>query len=194
MKKIRIIFAWLILIILLVAVVGASYVKFSEKKNNIKTELPPINNEENQKMNTALDEIVNNLNSATKTKELKEKENTTISALRKNNSIFISYAKEEGTITYEFNYDNSYLIITINKDSENLKKFQKVFELLNEANQKRLNNEVDLSEEMKQFFEEKKEYIGITTDSQEQIETYYIELNVKIEKVTENSNNNNTNE
>ena len=189
----KIIFARIMLIVLILIGCVVSYIKFFNKSNE-NLEEKPINSEKSKELDLALDEIVNNFNNNNKIADY-EKNNIKLKAIRKNNSIFISYITESETITYEFIYNNSYLIITVNNSIENIERFKNVFYLITVANQERLGVTNDnISDMITNFFENDTEYKEITVDKSENKNTYYIEFNSKIDNTNATNNINNSKE
>ena len=189
----KIIFARIMLIVLILIGCVVSYIKFFNKSNE-NLEEKPINSEKSKELDLALDEIVNNFNNNNKIADY-EKNNIKLKAIRKNNSIFISYITESETITYEFIYNNSYLIITVNNSIENIERFKNVFYLITVANQERLGVTNDnISDMITNFFENDTEYKEITVDKSDDKNTYYIEFNSKIDNTNATNNINNSKE
>ena len=186
--------AWLLLILLITASLGLTYLKFFNQKNkNISN--TPIDSQKNKDNEKKLDEIVKTINENTEVKDLETKENIKISALRKNNSIFIEYSTEEETITYEFVCTEKTLITTIDNDEENIKIFNKVYKFLVLAIQKNLNNTEKVEEYIDDLLENNTEYNSVSITKDEKTNTYYAEidreLTIKNTDETENINNNN---
>ena len=176
------ILAYLILIILIIAVLVLSYFKFFTDTNKNITE-KPINNSAEEAINIALKEIVENFNNDEKINEYSN-QNIKINATLKNNSIFVSYQTDRIT-TYEFIYGRLNLSTTIIDDEDNLKKFEKVFILLNNAIQKRLNETIDTENKIHSFLEKNKQINGITKVKSNGKIKITIDITKKIEDKTE---------
>ena len=167
---------WILLTILLILIVVLTYLKLSSPNPNIKE--TPVENSEEEAINLALTEIVNNFNESEKIKQY-EAENIKLNALLKNHSIYISY--ENDTLkTYEFNYSNLYLTIKIKNSKENIEKFKKIYEVLIYAIQKRIGNEQQAENEMQNILEDKKTYKGLSKKEEQNSIIYTINITEKI--------------
>lgn len=179
--------AWIILVILILLLLALNYLKFFGSKNpNI--ENTPVDNSENQAVVVALQEIVDNFNKNSKIAEYKE-QNITIQAVLNNYSIFISYT-DDTTTTYEFNYHDFLIDITISNKEENRAKFDKVYEILIYAVQERLKNDENIEEYVKNYLNDSTEYDGLYKTADEGNLTYYMDITIKLkENVVEDTDN-----
>ena len=166
---------WLVLIILIALMLGLNYIKFfaNIEINNI--EEKPSNTDQSEIIAEALNNIVDNINEY-------QEETYKISAALNQNSIFISYeTKEEGT--YEFNYNNLIISITIPEAEANKKEFKEAYKVLAKSVQKRLNNEINIDNDITAFLENKKEYEGLKQEKNTENSniTYSMNITKKIE-------------
>ena len=180
MKKGNKIIGWLLVIVLIAMILGLNYVKFimqdTEDAKNIKE--VPIKDENSDVIKTALKEIVNNFNENSKIEEYKN-QNIKIEAVLNNYTIFITY-ETDTRITYEFNYNNLELKISIQNETENLERFNKIYEILIYAVQKRLNNDSNIQEYINDFLNNNKNVVGITKENEDQNIIYTMNITKKI--------------
>ena len=179
--------AWIILIILIILILGLSYIKFFVGETTLIEERPADNNM-SEVIKTALTDIVNNFNKNEKIEQYK-KDGINISATfnENSNSIFISY-ETDTTTTYEFTYDNLNLVISILNEEENITNFKKVEEILIYAIQERLNVEEDITDIVNEYIEGNKELEIITKEEKEDVITHKINIAKKIESNKEEEN------
>ena len=152
------IFGWFLLILLIIAALGVSYVKFF-MSGNADIEERSIENSSAEAIEKVLMEIVDNFNNHEKIKEY-EDNNIKIQATQKNNNIFILYQDSE-LITYEFTYNNLFLMTTISNSDNNVNVFKNVYEILIYAVQERLKNENNIATCISSFLDGKREYDGL---------------------------------
>ncbi len=189
MKQTKTIIAWVVLVILITLLLILNYIKFFARGNpNI--EEKKVENSSSVAIQKALTDIKNNFNTSASVKELEE-QNIRLSATLKNYSLFISYSTDEGSTTYEFNYNNLLLSINVDNDEENIQKFHTIYKILVEACQKRLNNIGNIDKQINDFFNDVAEWDGITKVAREDITTYVMNITKKIEVTTQESNNTN---
>lgn len=170
------IIGWILLTILVILIMGLNYIKLSSLNPNI--EEKPVETSEEEAINNALTEIVNNFNESEKVKQYANN-NIKINALLKNHSIYISYEEDKLT-TYEFNYSNLELAIRIRNQKENIEKFEKIYEILIYATQKRIGNDQGIEEEIQNFLEGKKTYKAITKKVEEDGIIYIMNITEKL--------------
>ena len=170
--------AWVLLIILLISALSLSYMKFFAFSDN--TSEIPVENSANEAIDLALNEIVENFNNDDKIIEYGN-QNIQINAILKNHSIFISYQTDK-IITYEFKYNNLVLSVIINNDEDNLKKFEKVFIILNNAIQKRLKQEESFEDEIHEFLMDERKIEGLLKEEQSNNLKLSVSVVKKIEK------------
>ncbi len=162
MDKTRV--AWIMLVVLIIISLVLSYFKVLSNNNKNLSEVP-VDNSASKAVDLALKQIVDNFNNDEKINEYSN-QNISMNAVLKNKSIFISY-KTDKVITYEFVYNNFNLSVNINDDDENLKRFEKIFIVLNNAVQKRLNNDLDSESIVHDFLNDKKKVSGLIVDRQD---------------------------
>ncbi len=85
------------------------------------------------------------------------------------------------TTTFEFSYSNLFLSITIENNSENVEKFNKVLEVLIRATQKRIGNEANLNSIINNILNETKEYDGIYEEKGEDRIQWKIDITKKLQ-------------
>ena len=110
-------------------------------------------------------------------------QNINMNAVLNNRSIFVSY-KTDKVITYEFIYNNFNLSVNIENNDENMKRFEKVFVILNNAVQKRLNNDIDTESIVHDFLNNKKEVSGLLIDKKDKM--FRVSVNI-IEKINKDN-------
>lgn len=179
MKKSKLIITWISLIVLVILLLALNYIKFFGKVNQY-IEEKPVENSASLAINNALTEIVNHFNQNTLIQEY-EKENIKINAILKNYSIYISYSTENETTTYEFDYNNLILKISIENTKENLEKFQKIYKILIDACQKRLKNSMKSQEKIENIINGSIKWNGITKEEVNQLIFYQLDITKKIE-------------
>lgn len=179
-NKLKIIIAWIILIVLTVLFLLTNYVKFFYiNDQQIEEEIETSTSEA---IETALTDITTNFN-ADPLIETYKNEGINIKAVLNNYSLFISYY-DGTTITYEFTYNKLKLNINITNEEENLKKFNKIYEILLKSIQKRIGNEENIGTIINEHINEFKEYDGIikTIDEKNNIIKYNIDITKKLIK------------
>ena len=177
--KLKIITAWIILIVLIILFLITNYVKYFYVNNSI-VEEKETENSTSIAINSALTDITNNFNEDPLIERYKN-EGIKIKATLNNYSIFISYY--DGTnITYEFIYNKLNLNINITNQELNINKFNKIYEILLKSIQKRLNNEDNLDLIIKEHINNNKELDGITKNIDNNIIKYKIDITRKIKE------------
>ena len=177
--KLKIITAWIILIVLIILFLITNYVKYFYVNNSI-VEEKETENSTSIAINSALTDITNNFNEDPLIERYKN-EGIKIKATLNNHSIFISYY--DGTnITYEFIYNKLNLNINITNQELNINKFNKIYEILLKSIQKRLNNEDNLDLIIKEHINNNKERDGITKNIDNNIIKYKIDITRKIKE------------
>jgi len=177
-NKIKLVIAWISLLIFLVMLLVLNYIKFFgfyDYSNDVTEE--QVDNSSEEAINLALSDIVNNFNGSQEVMAFKE-QNVEINARLKNRSIYISYI-DEVTTTYEFNYNNLLLSINIKNDIDSISKFNKIYSILIKAIQIRLNN-VNVDELIKLHIDEDKELNGIEKEVSEDVVKYKIDITKKV--------------
>lgn len=176
-EKIKIILAWIILIISIVSLLALHYIKFFGVENpNI--EETPVENSTSEAIHTALKDIVNNFNSSEQVKEYAE-QNIVLKATLNQYSIYISYITDV-TITYEFSYSNLNLAITVENEQVNLECFYQVYRTLTYAVQKRIGNEENIDQLVLDFFNSDKSLDGMIKEESDQTIYYQMDITKKI--------------
>ena len=181
---------WLLLIILILAILGLNYVKFFMNEENENITETPVESANDNETEITLTEITDNFNNNEEIQTLKD-ENITVSAINKNNSIFVSY-ESDTVITYEFKYNDSNLNITIENEETNLEKFKQVYKILIDAIQKHLNNANDYKKQIDEFLKDAKEYDGLTKLVENDTVTYTVNITKQLPQETEEETNANT--
>ena len=177
--KLKIITAWIILIVLIILFLITNYVKYFHT-NNSTIEEKETENSTSIAINSALTDITNNFNNDPLIERYKN-EGIKIKATLNNYSIFISYY--DGTnITYEFIYNKLNLNINITNQELNINKFNRIYEILLKAIQKRLNNEDNIDLIIKEHITNNKELDGITKNIDNNIIKYKINITTKIKE------------
>lgn len=141
MKKGKIIFTWIVLIVLIGLLLTLNYVKFFGVANPNIEEIP-VENSSSVAINNALMAITEQFNQHEKQEEYK-KNGIQMNAILNQYSIYIHYSENEETTTYEFNYSDLTLMIEIVNEQNNLDKFYTVYKMLIEACQRRIGTEGD---------------------------------------------------
>ena len=180
------IMAWIFLVLLACCFIIINYVKiFMSPNPSIKES--PVENSSSEAIRIALNQIVENFNSSGQIQEYLDK-NIEIKAIVNQYSIFISYADTNTTTTYEFFYSNLQLSTTIENTSENVEKFNKIYEILIRAVQKRIGNEENLKPMIENIINEVVEYDGIHEEKTEATIKYQIDITKKLkdESIKEN--------
>lgn len=155
--------AWIMLVVLIIISLVLSFFKVLSNDNKNISEVP-VDNSASKAVDLALKQIVDNFNNDEKINEYSN-QNITMNAVLNNRSIFVSY-KTDTVITYEFIYNNFNLNANVDDNATNLKKFEKVFIVLNNAVQKRLNNDLDTESIVHEFLNNKKKVSGLLIDKQ----------------------------
>ena len=179
--------AWLLLIVLISAAIGLTYLKFFWGK-------VPTTEDVSQKEITspviaeALTTIIEEFNNNDTIKQY-QKENIKINATLEGTTIKVTYEDTEPK-TYDFKLESPNLIISINSNDAD---FKKVFPIIVSATQKRLNNEANIEEYINNFLNNDEEVTGLskTTIEANKIE-YSIDISKKIGEgeIAENQNTN----
>lgn len=182
--------AWVLLIVLIILILGISYIKFFVGDNTL-IEEKPVNNEMSEVVKTALTDIVKNFNDNERILQYKN-EGIDINAVfnENTNTIFISY-KKDSTSTYEFTFDNLNLVIAVANNEVSLEMFKKIEEILIYAIQKRLNVEDDITGIVKDYIDGNRELDMITTEEKEDVIVYHFNITKKIVEATEMTTNEN---
>ena len=173
--------AWILLIVLIIISLVLSYFKVLSNNNKNISEVP-IDNSAAKAVDLALKQIVENFNNDEKINEYAN-QNINMNAVMNNRSIFVSY-KTDKVITYEFIYNNFNLSVNIENNDENMKRFEKVFIVLNNAVQKRLNNDIDTESIVHDFLNNKKEVSGLLIDKKDMM--FRVSVNI-IEKINKDN-------
>ncbi len=172
-KSNKVVFAWIILILLVIIAGSLTYLKFFYTKEN-ETE----NNEElTPAIQNELQKIVDNFNNSELVKE-KNKENITIKSKLENNVITVEYESSERKEEYNYTFNNLILIIETDNDN-NI--FKEIFKLMVYAVQKRLGNENNVDNLIEGFINNTMEVDGLYRET---IEANKITYNIDITKVT----------
>jgi len=180
-EKIKVIIAWIFLILLIALFLYVNHLKFFKIKiNNDSIEEIPVENSSSEAIELALTEIVNNFNSNSLIEEYK-KEGININAILNNYSIYITYTTDT-TITYEFNYNNLILSINITNEEESITKFNKVYKILVKATQQRIGNEEDITKLIDDHLNKNINYDGLTKKTKENIIEYNLDITKKLTK------------
>ena len=172
-KSNKVVFAWIILILLVIIAGSLTYLKFfytKEKETENKEELTPIIQNELQK-------IVDNFNNSELVKE-KTKENITIKSKLENNVITVEYESSERKEEYNYTFNNLILIIETDNDNNT---FKEIFKIMIYAVQKRLGNENNIDNLIEGFINNTMEVDGLYRET---IEANKITYNIDITKVT----------
>ena len=178
-EKIKIIIAWILLIVSIIISFILSYLKFFAFEDN-KIEERPINGSSSNAIHTALNDIVVNFNQNSNLKKYADENSVIITASVNNYSIFISYITDI-TTTYEFMYDNLCLNIIVNNNNvEDKEKFNIIYGFLIEAVQNRLNNTNDFSEVITNFLNSDLSYDGLTKIKLDNGTRYKMDITKKI--------------
>ena len=172
-KSNKVVFAWIILILLVIIAGSLTYLKLfytieTEAKNNEEL-TPAIQNE--------LQKIVDNFNNSELVKE-KTKENITIKSKLENNVITVEYESSERKEEYNYTFNNLILIIETDNDN-NI--FKEIFKIMIYAVQKRLGNENNVDNLIEGFINNTMEVDGLYRET---IEANKITYNIDITKVT----------
>ena len=173
--------AWILLIVLIIISLVLSYFKVLSNNNKNISEVP-VDNSAAKAVDLALKQIVENFNNDEKINEYTN-QNINMNAVLNNRSIFVSY-KTDKVITYEFIYNNFNLSVNIENNDENMKRFEKVFVILNNAVQKRLNNDIDTESIVHDFLNNKKEVSGLLIDKKDMM--FRVSVNI-IEKINKDN-------
>lgn len=173
--------AWILLIVLIIISLVLSYFKVLSNNNKNISEVP-VDNSAAKAVDLALKQIVENFNNDEKINEYTN-QNINMNAVLNNRSIFVSY-KTDKVITYEFIYNNFNLSVNIENNDENMKRFEKVFVILNNAVQKRLNNDIDTESIVHDFLNNKKEVSGLLIDKKDKM--FRVSVNI-IEKINKDN-------
>ena len=173
--------AWILLIVLIIISLVLSYFKVLSNNNKNISEVP-VDNSAAKAVDLALKQIVENFNNDEKINEYTN-QNINMNAVLNNRSIFGSY-KTDKVITYEFIYNNFNLSVNIENNDENMKRFEKVFVILNNAVQKRLNNDIDTESIVHDFLNNKKEVSGLLIDKKDKM--FRVSVNI-IEKINKDN-------
>ena len=173
--------AWILLIVLIIISLVLSYFKVLSNNNKNISEVP-VDNSAAKAVDLALKQIVENFNNDEKINEYAN-QNINMNAVMNNRSIFVSY-KTDKVITYEFIYNNFNLSVNIENNDENMKRFEKVFIVLNNAVQKRLNNDIDTESVIHDFLNNKKEVSGLLIDKKDKM--FRVSVNI-IEKINKDN-------
>ena len=172
-KSNKVVFAWIILVLLVIIAGGLTYLKFfytKEKETENNEELTPAIQNELQK-------IVDNFNNSELVKE-KTKENITIKSKLENNIITVEYESSERKEEYNYTFNNLILIIETDNDN-NI--FKEIFKIMVYAVQKRLGNENNIDNLIEGFINNTMEVDGLYRET---IEANKITYNIDITKVT----------
>ena len=172
-KPNKVVFAWIILILLVIIAGSLTYLKFfytKEKETENKEELTP-------KIQKELQKIVDNFNNSELVKE-KTKENITIKSKLENNVITVEYESSERKEEYNYTFNNLILIIETDND-DNI--FKEIFKIMIYAVQKRLGNENNIDNLIEGFINNTMEVDGLYRET---IEANKITYNIDITKVT----------
>ena len=173
--------AWILLIVLIIISLVLSYFKVLSNNNKNISEVP-VDNSAAKAVDLALKQIVENFNNDEKINEYTN-QNINMNAVLNNRSIFVSY-KTDKVITYEFIYNNFNLSVNIENNDENMKRFEKVFVILNNAVPKRLNNDIDTESIVHDFLNNKKEVSGLLIDKKDKM--FRVSVNI-IEKINKDN-------
>ena len=178
-EKIKIILAWIFLIFLIALFIYINYLKFFgfEINNNIIEEIP-IENSSSHAIELALNEIVDNFNNDILVEE-NINEDIELSAYLNNYSIYVSYNSND-IVTYEFEYSNLVLSINVTNEEENLLKFNKIYEILIKAIQKRIGNNDDITNLVNNHLNENISYDGLTKEINGDTIKYSINITKKL--------------
>lgn len=172
-KSNKVVFAWIILILLVIIAGSLTYLKLF---NTI--EIEAENNEElTPTIQNELQKIVDNFNNSELVKE-KTKENITIKSKLENNVITVEYKSSERKEEYNYTFNNLILIIETDNDN-NI--FKEIFKLMVYAVQKRLGNENNVDNLIEGFINNTMEVDGLYRET---IEANKITYNIDITKVT----------
>ena len=131
----KILFAWLILIILILLIFGLIYIKFFQIDTNDNN----INGQNSSEVNSqkALEDLIDNFNNSQLLKQYK-KDGIDMVAILESDKFSVEVIKGSNTNVYVFEYNYPELSCTILPDS--MKEFDSLFEILLYENQKRLGN------------------------------------------------------
>ena len=190
-EKIKIINAWIFLILLIALFIYVNHIKFFRVEINESTlEKTPVENSTAEAIQLALTNIVDNFNNNSLIEQYKN-EGIELNASVNNYSLYISHTKDI-TTTYEFNYSNLLLSINITNNEENITKFNKVYEILIKAIQERIKNEFDTTNIISKHLNENINYDGLTKEINENIITYKIDITKRLIEEGSEENGNST--
>lgn len=176
----RILFAWVLLILLVMGCLVLSYFKFFGRVENPNIELTPIETSTNKAIDAALLEIVNRFNGGSRVAELEKSDEIKLRAVLNNHSIFITYTKEEATTTFEFYYSNLNLSIDVANDLENMERFMIVYRYLIYALQARLENDDYTEQEVEGVVSGQLDIDGYSREEFEDKISYKMDITKKI--------------
>lgn len=174
MKKGKIIFTWITLIVLIGLLLALNYIKFFVVANpNI--EERPVENSSSVAIHTALKEITEQFNQNEELEEYK-KNGIQMNAILNQYSIYIHYSEDKETTTYEFDYSNLSLKIKLTNEEKNLAKFYVVYKLLIEACQRRIGTQGDFSSLLDNVLNGEIEWDGVSKNEEENFVIYQLNI------------------
>lgn len=184
LEKNKITIATVILFILICITLILTYLRFYVKAD-VPLQEVPINESSSNAIHEALQTITTNFNQNSDVKEYIATNNINLTAVVNNYSIYISYI-DGTTTTYEFNYENLCLNITINNDQENIEKFNLVYKFLINAIQTRINNTAQYDEIVSDFLtNDNTNYDGLIKEKIDNKIKYQVNITKKL-SVTQN--------
>lgn len=152
-EKSKLYLAYLILAILIILILILTYIRLFSL-SLVRIEEKPINNSNSKAIQNALVDITTNFNKNINVINYSNNNDVSLKASVNNFSIFVNYT-DDTTITYEFTLqkteDLSLDINISNNDKVDENKFNTIYCFLVEAVQKRLNNNVNLLNEINDF-------------------------------------------
>lgn len=164
-SKKAIIIARVILVLLIVIVILITYLRFFGINPNL--EEHPVNKSDNSQDEfqiKLLELIVTNFNNNSLLEDYKKQNISMEATVNSDNSIIISYVGED-TKKYEFDYVHPNIEILINEDEK--EDFYKVYKLLIEANQIRLENRDNYDEYIDEFLVNDRNIDGLIKEIQD---------------------------
>lgn len=178
-ERIKVIIAWILLVILILLFCYVNYVKFFGVKINEEfISESPVDNSASAAVEVALQDIVSNFNNNPKIEQYKN-EGINLNATLNNYSIYISYTNDK-TTTYEFYYNDLNLSTTIIDYEENVIKFNKIYEILIMAVQQRIGNDIDLSEIIDNHLNQNSNYDGLNKEINNNKIRYTMDITKKV--------------
>lgn len=189
-SKVSITIAWILLILLIVAALSITYLKFFGP--NDKLEEHPVNdNTTSPVIIEALQNIVDNFNNSDLIDNYKT-ENITMTASLDNTTITINY-EGVSSKTYNFDFNSPKLTTIINKNDtvENTdNEFNEIFKVLVYAVQARLNNTNNIDNYIMGFLNDSLEVEGISKEISDSFIAYSIDISKTI-GINDNNDDNN---